>query len=163
MRCPDLVLCPYDTITKEGLTRGACDRLKACAEVSCPGDPNAMCQVDPCDCRATWINAESGEAAECDRVPPQSTADLTEMINAIPPKCEAMQKKNAVLGHVYVPECDEDGAFVSTQCISLPSKKECWCVDAAGHQLGEPFAANSKTCGKCFSFKSIKMYTNLLI
>ncbi|OQR74224.1 hypothetical protein BIW11_09215 [Tropilaelaps mercedesae] len=146
MRCPDLVLCPYDTITKEGLTREPCDRLKACASVSCPGDPAATCQVDPCDCRALWINAETGEPAQCDRPVTPPNADISEMVNAIAPKCQTLQKKNAVLKHVYIPECDSEGAFLPTQCISLPMKKECWCVDAAGHQTGEPFSAGSKTC-----------------
>lgn len=152
MRCPDLVLCPYDTITKEGLTREPCDRVKACAAAACPGDASAMCQVDPCDCRATWINTDTGEPADCDRpVDPESGANLKEMINAIMPKCQALQKKNAVLGHVYVPECDGEGTFQPTQCISLPTKRECWCVDAAGHQMGEPFTAGSKTCGRSSS------------
>lgn len=149
MRCPDFVLCPYDTITKEGLTRGACDRVKACASASCPGEPSAICQVDPCDCRATWLNAETGQPADCDRVPvSQEPVDLKQMINSIATECESLRKKNGVLGHVYVPDCDSDGVFLPTQCITLASKKECWCVDASGHQIGEPFAANSKTCGE---------------
>ncbi|XP_018495500.1 uncharacterized protein LOC100903276 [Galendromus occidentalis] len=140
--CPDMVLCPYDTITKEGLTREPCDRIAACAASACPGSPNAVCRVDPCECRATWIDPELDEPARCEK-----EFDLVAKANEVEPKCSSLQKKNALIGNIYVPECASDGSFHPLQCISLPSKKECWCVDSAGHQIGEPFTDKSKTCG----------------
>lgn len=36
-------------------------------------------------------------------------------------------------GRVYLPECDAEGAFLSTQCH--PATLTCWCVDTQGQEV----------------------------
>ncbi|UYV78374.1 hypothetical protein LAZ67_16001118 [Cordylochernes scorpioides] len=63
-RCPDLVMCPWATVTGRYDVE-PCSRTLACAGATCPGHPDALCTADPCTCAASFVDS-NGEPLDCD-------------------------------------------------------------------------------------------------
>ncbi|XP_061675641.1 thyroglobulin isoform X2 [Syngnathoides biaculeatus] len=62
-----------------------------------------------------------------------------------PSACEDEQRAATATSDVFVPSCEEDGAFSSKQC---QQGGQCWCVDPAGAELpGTRQRGDSPVCG----------------
>ncbi|XP_055958614.1 uncharacterized protein LOC126808776 isoform X1 [Patella vulgata] len=97
-----------------------------CSRASCPGNPCAVCSIDPCRCKAVFTDIVTKEIiTDCQKVTTSSCR-----INV----CEAMIRKNRAdlmgiaLEYNWSPACDDAGRYQTKQC----NMSSCWCVDGSG-------------------------------
>ncbi|XP_067130970.1 uncharacterized protein [Centruroides vittatus] len=160
-KCPDLILCPQ--IKPSGQVLEPCSKSKACANEVCPGNPNAICSVDPCTCSVKFVDLD-GHPVSCVIQPtPMPSELITPMIPQYT-RCEGFLQRALLhwTEKVYTPQCTEDGNFVPTQCAPTSNfEQECWCVDESGSQLpnGITFPIGK---GKCEFVKVKKVKVSLV-
>jgi hypothetical protein len=60
-------------------------------------------------------------------------------VETIKAMCVALNEYHTAMQSSYIPECDENGDFRSTQCYRVASKdiRKCWCIDEAGNRIND--------------------------
>ena len=86
----------------------------------------------------------------------QCTFSFAQIVSLSP--CQEAQLNSTGLIGEFVPQCEEDGSFASTQCWG--STGYCWCVDEYGVEIPVEVSPSCRVCQvstfnyRCLYFKS---------
>lgn len=68
---------------------------------------------------------------------------------------------SAVILGVYIPDCDDEGYYRSTQCHT--SVGMCWCVDKHGVEMANSRTRGKPNCGEFVRHNNLKVVANMAL